>query len=206
MNVLPPLPDEQYAALKADIAAQGVLVPVVLDAATGELVDGHHRVRACKELGLKFPPAVKRRFANPRARREEAIKLNMLRRQLGPIGWATAFERLCTLRGIRLGGGGDRRSADAKAADRAAALAGELGVAARTARRRLALAQELDSHPDLVGAVDRFELSQAQARAEARRRALENVRAHAARVGARNTLPRGVRVPVGDFDAGPATV
>ena len=43
-QLLPPLTDEEYASLKADIAAQGVLVPVVLDAASGEVIEGHHRL------------------------------------------------------------------------------------------------------------------------------------------------------------------
>src|SRR5439155_23815065 len=76
----------------------------------------------------------------------------------------------------------------------------------RTARRRLALAQQLQQHPDLSAAVDRFELSQAQAQAEARRRALEEVRARAARVGLRATLPRTARIRVGDFAAVLATL
>ncbi len=206
MNALPPLPDEQYEALKADIAARGVLVPVIVDAETGALVDGHHRVRACRELGRPFPRSIKRRFANARERREEAIRLNLLRRQLGPVGWAHAFERLCALRGVRLGSGGDRRSADALATDRAATLAEELGFSARTARRRLALAETLRAHTDLAAAVDRFELSHAQACAEARRRELEAVREQAARLGVRATLPRTVRVRVGDFATTLATL
>ena len=85
----------------------------------------------------------------------------MLRRQLGPLTWAQAFGQLASLRGIRFGTGGDRRSAASAAAGRLSDLACELGVSPRTARRRLALAGELTgpSRPR-SSAVDTFELSQ----------------------------------------------
>jgi ParB-like chromosome segregation protein Spo0J len=44
-QVLPPLSDEEYQALKEDMAENGMLVPVVQDTA-GNIIDGHHRVRA----------------------------------------------------------------------------------------------------------------------------------------------------------------
>ena len=52
-QLFPPLSDEEYAALKADIAAQGVLVPVVIDEDTGEVIEGHHRLRAWPSYGPK---------------------------------------------------------------------------------------------------------------------------------------------------------
>lgn len=206
MNVLPPLPSEQYEALKADIAKHGVLVPVELDEDTGELIDGHHRVRACEELGLPFPPALSRSFGSAQERDEHALRLNMLRRQLGPLTWAQAFGQLASLRGIRFGTGGDRRSAASAAAGRLSDLACELGVSPRTARRRLALAGELTAHPDLSSAVDTFELSQQEARAELRKRALEERRAKAAREGALAELPPVVEIRVGDFASVLATL
>lgn len=199
MNVLPPLPEEQYEALKADIARHGVLVPVELDAATGEVLDGHHRVRACSELGLPFPPTIRRELASAEERTEHALRLNLLRRQLGPITWAQAFQRLCELRGIRLGQGGDRRSTDSVSVGRADELARELGVTARTARRWTALAAELKPHPDLAGAVDAGELSAKEARAEVKSRRLAEQRKNAERKGRRAALPAGVEIKVGDF-------
>jgi len=43
---MPPLTAEEYATLKADIAAHGVQVAVEVDD-EGNVLDGHHRVRAC---------------------------------------------------------------------------------------------------------------------------------------------------------------
>ena len=44
-QVLPPLSDDEFAALKADIAERGILVPIELDE-DGAVLDGHHRLRA----------------------------------------------------------------------------------------------------------------------------------------------------------------
>ena len=48
-QIMPPLTAAEYAALKADIAEHGVLVAVEMDE-EGNVLDGHHRVRACQEL------------------------------------------------------------------------------------------------------------------------------------------------------------
>ena len=52
-QLLPPLTDDEFASLKADIALHGVLVPVVIDADSGEVVEGHHRVRAWTEASIR---------------------------------------------------------------------------------------------------------------------------------------------------------
>ncbi len=41
-QVMPSMPPEQFAALKADIAERGVLVPIDVDE-DGHILDGHHR-------------------------------------------------------------------------------------------------------------------------------------------------------------------
>ena len=56
-QVMPPLSDEQYAALKADIAAAGVRVPIEVDE-RGEIIDGHHRKAIAAELGKECPEVV----------------------------------------------------------------------------------------------------------------------------------------------------
>lgn len=48
-NLLPCLSEGEFEALKADIAARGVQVPVEYDE-HGNILDGHHRVCACQEL------------------------------------------------------------------------------------------------------------------------------------------------------------
>src|SRR5215213_3963579 len=48
-QVMGPLSEEEYAALKASIAMRGVEIPLVVDV-EGEVIDGHHRRRAVAEL------------------------------------------------------------------------------------------------------------------------------------------------------------
>jgi len=49
-QVTPALDDQVGVALRADIAAHGVQVPIVC-ATKGEVVDGHHRAAIARELG-----------------------------------------------------------------------------------------------------------------------------------------------------------
>jgi hypothetical protein len=80
-QVMPPLSDAEYDALKSDIAERGVLVPVEYDE-EGSLLDGHHRVRACRELGIRDFPCVVRYLPDESERRAHARRLNFARRQL----------------------------------------------------------------------------------------------------------------------------
>lgn len=59
MQLLPELSQDEYEALKADIARRGVQVPVEYDE-EGNILDGHHRVQACQELGIKDWPSIVR--------------------------------------------------------------------------------------------------------------------------------------------------
>lgn len=85
-QVMPDLTPLEYEALKADIAQRGVLVAVEMDEA-GELLDGHHRVRAWNELraeGVDVPeyPRMVRKGMSEEQKRNHARSLNVLRRQL----------------------------------------------------------------------------------------------------------------------------
>jgi len=172
MQIMSPLTAGEYTALKADIASRGVRVPVVLDADTDEVIDGYHRLQACRELGIVDYPTIKRHFANDQERQEEALKLNILRRHLGPVSWANAFRQLCEVRGIRLGTQGRQ---EAKS-DTVSVLAQELGVSDRTAERRLALADTLATYPDLAAKVDSGEMAAKRARRVVRERRAEQRR------------------------------
>lgn len=52
-QVMPPLTAEERAALAADIAERGVLVPIVTDQ-HGTILDGHHRKHIADELGVPY--------------------------------------------------------------------------------------------------------------------------------------------------------
>ncbi len=77
---MPPLSEADYAALKADIAERGIMVPIEVDEA-GEVLDGHHRVRVCDELDIHCPRFV-REGMDDAAKRTHARMLNIARRHL----------------------------------------------------------------------------------------------------------------------------
>jgi len=113
-QLLPPLTDDEYASLKADIAEHGVLVPVEIDA-EGRLLDGHHRLRAWTELraeGVKVPdyPRIVRAGLSEDDKVAHVLALNLARRHLTPRqraevvlllrgrGWS--YRRIATAAGI----------------------------------------------------------------------------------------------------------
>jgi ParB-like chromosome segregation protein Spo0J len=115
-QLLPPLSDDEYAALKADIAAQGVLVPIVFDADTGEVIEGHHRLRAWTELraeGVKVPDYPKQmvRFRDDDERLGFVVAANLFRRHL------TREQRAELVVRLRAEGWSLRRIGDAVGAD-----------------------------------------------------------------------------------------
>jgi ParB-like chromosome segregation protein Spo0J len=86
-QIMPPLTDEEFAVLKADIAKQGVLVTIVLDD-EGNVLDGHNRLAAIAQLesenpGLTIPfTSEVRRGMTDEAKRELVMTLNLKRRHL----------------------------------------------------------------------------------------------------------------------------
>jgi len=80
-QVMPDLSADEFEQLKSDIAARGVMVPVEYDEA-GAVLDGHHRVRACKALGIENWPYIVRSGLSDAEKRAHARALNLARRHL----------------------------------------------------------------------------------------------------------------------------
>lgn len=81
-QVMPDLTAEEYAALKADIKANGIQVPIIKDQ-HGDIVDGYHRQRVADELGVDTSGVtVVHEFKNDVEAREYAFKINLVRRHL----------------------------------------------------------------------------------------------------------------------------
>lgn len=78
---MPDLSEDEFAELKADICERGVLVPVEYDE-LGNILDGHHRVRACQELGIADWPRLVRAGMTDDEKAEHALTLNLARRHL----------------------------------------------------------------------------------------------------------------------------
>jgi len=79
-QILPPLLPDEFEALKASIAEQGIDVPIIVDQ-EGNVIDGYHRQRACDELG-SFCPREVRHFESETDKLELVLRLNCGRRQL----------------------------------------------------------------------------------------------------------------------------
>ena len=109
-QIYPELSPEEFAALKLDIMANGIVVPVEVDS-EGTIVDGHHRVRAWNELrasGIKVPEYERkvRAYGSDDEKLEQALRLNQLRRHL------TAEQRAEVVKELRKRGWSARRIAD----------------------------------------------------------------------------------------------
>lgn len=79
-QLLPRLTDEEYDALKADIAANGVRVPIDVDE-NGTVLDGHHRAWITADLGIACPKRVLAGLSEEQ-KRTHAVAVNVHRRSL----------------------------------------------------------------------------------------------------------------------------
>jgi len=80
-QVMPEMAQEEYEALKEDIAERGVMVPIEFDE-NGNVLDGHHRLKICVELGIEDYPKIIRTGMSEPEKWTHARKLNMVRRHL----------------------------------------------------------------------------------------------------------------------------
>jgi transposase len=80
-QLLPNLSEKEYENLKADIAERGIQVPIELDE-HGNILDGHHRLKACEELGIKDYPSIVRVGMSEEEKTHHILTLNLARRHL----------------------------------------------------------------------------------------------------------------------------
>jgi ParB-like nuclease domain len=79
-ELVPPLSTEEYESLKESIKENGLRHPIDINK-EGVVLDGHHRYRACKELGIK-PITVTKDFPDKLSETLHVIDSNLTRRQL----------------------------------------------------------------------------------------------------------------------------
>lgn len=80
---LSPLSDAEYDALRADIAANGMRHPLIVDE-RGKILDGHHRARVAAELGFKPEREVVEGLTE-QEKRDLAFTLNSARRHMDQV-------------------------------------------------------------------------------------------------------------------------
>lgn len=79
-KLLPRMTDEEFAQLKASIKTEGQHYPIIANENL-EVLDGHHRYRACTELGIE-PDFEVRKFDNKLLEKKFVIEANLRRRHL----------------------------------------------------------------------------------------------------------------------------
>jgi hypothetical protein len=79
-NLVPEISDEQYDALKYSIKENGLYIPIIVNQ-DGVLLDGHHRYKACQELGI-IPSHLVKEFQDELDEKLFVIDCNLTRRQL----------------------------------------------------------------------------------------------------------------------------
>jgi ParB-like chromosome segregation protein Spo0J len=79
-KLLPKMSDEEYAELKASIQAEGQHYAIIANEDL-EVLDGHHRFRACTELGIE-PDFEVRKFEDKLLEKKFVIEANIRRRHL----------------------------------------------------------------------------------------------------------------------------
>src|SRR5674476_1055121 len=79
-KLLPKMSDEEFSELKESIQTEGQHYPIVANEDL-EVLDGHHRFKACTELGLE-PDFEVRKFENKLMEKKFVIEANLRRRHL----------------------------------------------------------------------------------------------------------------------------
>ena len=97
-QLMPDLAPDEFEALKDDIKRRGVLVAVEFDG-DGNIIDGHHRLRAYNELideGEDIPMYDQKvvHFPTEDAKKEYVLAINLKRRHLSPEQKATLYAKL----------------------------------------------------------------------------------------------------------------
>jgi ParB-like chromosome segregation protein Spo0J len=79
-KLLPKMSEEEFAELKASIQTEGQHYPIIVNENL-EVLDGHHRYRACNELGIEADFEV-RKFEDKLLEKKFVIEANLRRRHL----------------------------------------------------------------------------------------------------------------------------
>lgn len=79
-ELVPKVSDIEYQSLKESIKQNGLWIPIITND-NGIILDGHHRFRVCRELGIRGKNVI-RTFENPLLEKKFVIESNLQRRQL----------------------------------------------------------------------------------------------------------------------------
>ena len=151
--LLPEMPAEEYAKLKEDIKAHGLLEPITLSADSTTVLDGRHRLRICRELGI--PPRLER-FEGRCTESEYIWARGLLRRHLTDdqramlaSKWSDAERQAAQ----------ERQKSGVKPSGEVAQTYGRtrdaLAEKAQVSTNKIRQAEEVKKSPELAGKVER---------------------------------------------------
>lgn len=148
---LPGMDDDTYGRLVRDIKEHGLEFPIVVDRATNEILDGHHRYHAALEAGVE--PAIEyRSFDSEEERTLWTVRVNLLRRDLGPVTKGKLYDAYLYAKGVERGQGA--RNDTSETSKTVLQVAEELGVTKPTLNASLKLGELLKGHDRLADWVD----------------------------------------------------
>lgn len=148
-ELLPKMSDEEFAELKVSIQTEGQHYPIVANEDL-EILDGHHRFKACEELGIE-PDFEVRKFEDKLLEKKFIIEANLRRRHLNKFQLVELGVPLLEIekelakkrqaaggkigRNIQLGLAPDDARPALKKSKATAAVAKKVGVSTRTFER-----------------------------------------------------------------------
>jgi len=98
INLMPPVTASEYETLKRSIKEEGrLLLPIVLNQ-DNVVLDGHHRFKACQELGIPIRIDKKEFTGRPLDEMMYVVKVNLYRRSLNDFQRAEVGIRVEELR------------------------------------------------------------------------------------------------------------
>jgi len=96
-DLVHPLPKTKFDALVASIDNNnGIREPIIINDHR-KILDGHHRVKACRQLGIEYVPSIIRSFDNESEERAYAISTNLERRQLNDYQMIELYTELSNI-------------------------------------------------------------------------------------------------------------
>ncbi len=145
-ELLPPMAEDVFQDFKADVATHGQKDPATIW--QGKLIDGRHRARACKELGLKL---IVTELADDQDPLQYSLSRNLYRRHLTPSERAVIAAKMATMKRGRPSE--ENGSIDLLSAEKAASM---LSVSVPSVKR----AKQVLEHgsKEVIDAVERGEL------------------------------------------------
>src|SRR5215510_582503 len=161
-----PLSPQEREALKRDIEARGIQVPIELDS-DGNILDGHHRWEIAQELGLPAEkiPTIKRTDLTTEADKiAHVLKVNLLRRK--SVSLLTQAKCILALKEARGIDTTTNHNGNTPRADTLSGLWEELGLNPRSGRRYLQYYDELKDEPELCQQVEAGKITITEARRE----------------------------------------